>query len=96
MDEALRRLGDVGQAEDGLLVCYDADCRCSPNYFTGIELHFASEPDAPGCSIHFEHPLDAGEWAARSEDTRLNSSHVVISYAVFCLKKKKPNNEFHC
>ena len=26
----------------------------------------------------------------RSEDgTRLNSSHVVISYAVFCLKKKK-------
>ena len=25
----------------------------------------------------------------RSEDTRLNSSHVAISYAVFCLKKKK-------
>jgi len=64
MDEALRRLADVGQAKDGLLVCYDADCRCSPNYFTGIESHFASEPDAPGCSIHFEHPLDAGEWAA--------------------------------
>src|SRR5439155_6389797 len=28
----------------------------------------------------------------RSEGTRLNSSHVAISYAVFCLKKKK-NNE---
>src|SRR5207244_8786379 len=26
----------------------------------------------------------------RSEDTRLNSSHQIISYAVFCLKKKKP------
>src|SRR5256885_8790401 len=26
---------------------------------------------------------------ARSESTRLNSSHLVISYAVFCLKKKK-------
>src|SRR5947207_5042810 len=25
----------------------------------------------------------------RSEGTRLNSSHTVISYAVFCLKKKK-------
>ena len=24
----------------------------------------------------------------RSEDTRLNSSHITISYAVFCLKKK--------
>src|SRR5690554_7349143 len=27
----------------------------------------------------------------RSEGTRLNSSHVRISYAVFCLKKKKKN-----
>src|SRR5207249_10910634 len=27
--------------------------------------------------------------SARSEETRLNSSHVSISYAVFCLKKKK-------
>ena len=27
----------------------------------------------------------------RSEETRLNSSHITISYAVFCLKKKKPN-----
>ena len=25
----------------------------------------------------------------RSESTRLNSSHITISYAVFCLKKKK-------
>src|SRR6266850_7906364 len=25
----------------------------------------------------------------RSEGTRLNSSHLVISYAVFCVKKKK-------
>ena len=24
----------------------------------------------------------------RSEDTRLNSSHITMSYAVFCLKKK--------
>src|SRR5437588_6734155 len=26
------------------------------------------------------------------KSTRLNSSHTVISYAVFCLKKKKENN----
>src|SRR3712207_8844176 len=35
----------------------------------------------------------------RSEDTRLNSSHANISYAVFCLKKKKCDfhiqNVFH-
>src|SRR5688500_20092993 len=26
------------------------------------------------------------------KSTRLNSSHLVISYAVFCLKKKKPHD----
>src|SRR5256885_3890019 len=29
------------------------------------------------------------------KSTRLNSSHLAISYAVFCLKKKKHNNELH-
>src|SRR5690625_6740518 len=29
------------------------------------------------------------QWSADRKSTRLNSSHVAISYAVFCLKKKK-------
>src|SRR3989454_2811091 len=29
------------------------------------------------------------------KSTRLNSSHLVISYAVFCLKKKNNNHEPH-
>src|SRR5256885_3444828 len=29
------------------------------------------------------------------KSTRLNSSHLVISYAVFCLKKKKQKQELH-
>src|SRR2546421_769667 len=29
------------------------------------------------------------------KSTRLNSSHDQISYAVFCLKKKKKNNHIH-
>src|SRR5699024_11642561 len=29
-----------------------------------------------------------GEWSGDRKSTRLNSSHVSISYAVFCLKKK--------
>src|SRR5690349_23798848 len=29
------------------------------------------------------------------KSTRLNSSHVEISYAVFCLKKKKPHSTTH-
>src|SRR5690606_40480605 len=30
------------------------------------------------------------------KSTRLNSSHVKISYAVFCLKKKKKKNKINC
>src|SRR5256885_2535938 len=30
----------------------------------------------------------AWRWSADRKSTRLNSSHLVISYAVFCLKKK--------
>src|SRR2546426_5065940 len=33
-------------------------------------------------------PLSIRVWSDR-KSTRLNSSHLVISYAVFCLKKKK-------
>src|SRR5256885_8550806 len=38
---------------------------------------------APGTSAEF---VPTGD----RKSTRLNSSHLVISYAVFCLKKKKP------
>src|SRR6266850_2654782 len=33
-----------------------------------------------------------GPWRPDRKSTRLNSSHLVISYAVFCLKKKKQND----
>src|SRR5256885_8372358 len=32
-------------------------------------------------------------WQLDRKSTRLNSSHLVISYAVFCLKKKKKTNQ---
>src|SRR2546426_6182406 len=45
----------------------------------------------PPCRVHREET--AGNRQGRLEEdrksTRLNSSHLVISYAVFCLKKKK-------
>src|SRR5256885_11790086 len=41
-------------------------------------------PDAAGCA-GAQHRLSA---STDRKSTRLNSSHLVISYAVFCLKKK--------
>src|SRR5690625_821886 len=45
---------------------------------------------ATGDAYHITAPAEDGDGAARDrKSTRLNSSHVAISYAVFCLKKKK-------
>src|SRR5690554_7587376 len=51
------------------------------------------EPECPAEAIFSEDELPAGQEAfveiKDRKSTRLNSSHVRISYAVFCLKKKK-------
>src|SRR3712207_8869299 len=40
---------------------------------------------------------DRAGLALDRKSTRLNSSHANISYAVFCLKKKKlPSQQYHC
>src|SRR2546426_8041256 len=41
------------------------------------------------------HGRDRRLFSQDRKSTRLNSSHLVISYAVFCLKKKKKNIETH-
>src|SRR3989442_4525907 len=45
-------------------------------------------PDPPGKIVEGQVLLDGVDLVDR-KSTRLNSSHVRISYAVFCLKKKK-------
>src|SRR5256885_12700944 len=49
----------------------------------------------PASALEFLLRRDETEMAEKTLDrksTRLNSSHLVISYAVFCLKKKKMNS----
>src|SRR5256885_17036253 len=38
--------------------------------------------------------VQVGSQVSDRKSTRLNSSHLVISYAVFCLKKKKIMNDY--
>src|SRR4029453_19565671 len=44
-------------------------------------------PNQRQCGLHFTQPIITTLDGDR-KSTRLNSSHTVISYAVFCLKKK--------
>src|SRR2546426_4925370 len=41
------------------------------------------------CTHFLDNVIDANKTTLDRKSTRLNSSHLVISYAVFCLKKKK-------
>ena len=43
-------------------------------------------------SLEQRRQCGAGAFAIDRKSTRLNSSHALISYAVFCLKKKKKTN----
>src|SRR2546426_3667601 len=45
-------------------------------------------PDHPLVEVPLAHPVYHLVYDLDRKSTRLNSSHLVISYAVFCLKKK--------
>src|SRR5690606_39890924 len=53
------------------------------NEITHLMIHFISNAAV--------NPKDPYNFNEDRKSTRLNSSHVKISYAVFCLKKKKKN-----
>src|SRR3712207_8830319 len=62
----------------------------------GVDLRVFAQRDRPVVHLHVEVPVAPDPAAVRllvhhadRKSTRLNSSHANISYAVFCLKKKK-------
>src|SRR5256885_9348480 len=50
---------------------------------------FISENPRARIGLELREWLDGDQMGKDRKSTRLNSSHLVISYAVFCLKKKK-------
>lgn len=62
MDEAVHRFHEIDK--DGIIVCFDADAECTSNYLVEIERHFIQFPKSPGCSIHYEHPIEGGEFSS--------------------------------
>src|SRR2546426_4527589 len=73
---------------DALPICHDGvDGRSADRFDHGLKLTL----HVTRCTVH-----GGGRKTKRPaidrKSTRLNSSHLVISYAVFCLKKKKNEN----
>src|SRR5699024_548920 len=86
---------DIDIVTTQILIAQGKDLHKEIGLPTQQELHF--EGSAIQCRITTEDPLnnflpDTGKidtYRSDRKSTRLNSSHVSISYAVFCLKKKK-------
>ena len=57
MDEAVRRFEKLCKPE-GVIACFDADSVCDDSYLQAVHHFFQENPQAPGCSIYFEHPLE--------------------------------------
>src|SRR5947208_5190441 len=64
---------------------------CKPRYFTqSFGSGYVLRPGKSHDRLGLAHPGPAAAyWSEDRKSTRLNSSHQIISYAVFCLKKKK-------
>src|SRR5947207_8116053 len=58
----------------------------------GVPRARSRRPDVEPPRLRWIHQMAATEGRDR-KSTRLNSSHTVISYAVFCLKKKKKKHK---
>jgi len=72
MDEALRRFSE--QNQNGWIVCTDADCVVSENYFLALEK--ACQPKVRGGHFYFEHNLKAVENDALRQGILLYELHL--------------------
>src|SRR3712207_6945847 len=64
-------------------------CSLRPGDLLGSGTISAPTPDGYGSLLE---TTQGGKMPVDRKSTRLNSSHANISYAVFCLKKKKPHH----
>ena len=92
MDEAVRRFESI-ENSDGIIACFDADSLCESNYLIELENHFLENTKSPGCSIHFEHPLE-GNFASSIYEA-ITEYELFLRYYVNALRYSKFPYAFH-
>src|SRR5688572_6917298 len=85
---------NLAEAIDALAAAGRAAFSILPSSYRALFGHTARGIVAPyeteyGNEALFQQPQELGDLMGDRKSTRLNSSHSQISYAVFCLKKKK-------
>src|SRR5699024_12122225 len=91
MIEIIAHRGYSGKYPENTMTAFKA---AEKSLADGIEMDVRFTKDKQLVVIHDEtvnRTTDGKGLVSDRKSTRLNSSHVSISYAVFCLKKKKKN-----
>src|SRR4051812_49521366 len=86
-DDVADKLGKVAGPPGNLVTGVIKAIR--PRQWVKNVLVAAAPLAAAGRGVRYDHTQVATEVQPDRKSTRLNSSHMSISYAVFCLKKKK-------
>src|SRR5258708_12305315 len=93
---------DTATTEIYTLSLHDAlpilDARGGRGWKAGDMPNRLVESTSPYLLQHADNPVEWWQWGPEDrKSTRLNSSHQIISYAVFCFKKKniKPTNPLY-
>ena len=90
MDEATRRFESIGNKK-GIILCYDADCKCSPNYLTEVYNAFDTR-ELQCASIYYEHPIN---FLNESELSGIVQYELHLRYYVNALRRAGYPYAFH-
>jgi cellulose synthase/poly-beta-1,6-N-acetylglucosamine synthase-like glycosyltransferase len=96
MDEAVNRL-QSSDFENPIISAFDGDATCTKNYLVELWQHFQENPKSLGCSINFEHPIDAikeGELAEFQIDSITQYELHLRYYQAALVYAKHPQAEF--
>jgi glycosyltransferase involved in cell wall biosynthesis len=92
IDEAIYRFQQIGK-DDRIIVSFDADSLCAPNYLVEIEQLFHKNPKLNGCSIYFEHPISNNEKMQGTSGIIQYEMH--LRYLLACQRLIKLPYAFH-
>jgi len=93
MDEAVARFIQCENIQ-GVIVGFDADSLCSPNYLCEIEQLFEKKPKANACSIYFEHPINGIEFEPQIYE-RIIEYELYLRYYIQALRYCKFPYSYH-
>lgn len=93
MDQAILRFNMLNRP-GGMIISFDADTTCRPDYLKEIERRFAEDQEITGCSIYFEHPV-AGKQFSEQVYTAIAGYELHLRYYIEAIRRTGFPHAYH-